>query len=271
VHPSWRDLVIDALARDGVARRRFLGCCGVDGAALALSGAGGPYGARRLPLLVDDADWDALGDGLHRLCAELEEPEAVRLCAVLEGVETSAEVQALRALVLERLCLRWHGQPVGVDALAAGLALAACLPAVPDEAPVAAPTWMELMPPAAPATPQELERFADWLRLAELLHRYDDRMLARLEFPARHWDVLRAFAAGAPEQEPVLERELRVETLRRLGRLVPALNLNASAMLERLRFLEDPSPPVPDPWRTEEPPVLETRFAVDRVLRDLIE
>ena len=44
---------------------RFLSRCGVDGAALALSGAGGSGGrARSARCCASDADWDALGDGL---------------------------------------------------------------------------------------------------------------------------------------------------------------------------------------------------------------
>ena len=51
VHPSWRDLVIESLADDAAARRHFLARCGVDGAALALSGGGGAAGERERPLL----------------------------------------------------------------------------------------------------------------------------------------------------------------------------------------------------------------------------
>ena len=68
VHPSWRDLVIEELAEDAETRRHFLARCGVDGAAIALSGSGGAEGARERPLLREDADWDALGDGLYSLC-----------------------------------------------------------------------------------------------------------------------------------------------------------------------------------------------------------
>src|SRR4051794_5079551 len=103
VHPSWRDLVIESLAADPAARRRFLSCCGVDGAALALSSAGGAEGARERPLLCEDADWDALGDGLHHLCADLDEAEAVRLLGTLEAAGEEPEVLALARLVIDRL------------------------------------------------------------------------------------------------------------------------------------------------------------------------
>jgi hypothetical protein len=51
VHPSWRDLVIDHLAGDPLARRRFLERCSLD-VLLALSVGGGATGERRFPLLV---------------------------------------------------------------------------------------------------------------------------------------------------------------------------------------------------------------------------
>jgi hypothetical protein len=50
VHPSWRDLVIDELAADADARRRFLARCTIDGLVLALSTGGGASGERALPL-----------------------------------------------------------------------------------------------------------------------------------------------------------------------------------------------------------------------------
>ena len=84
VHPSWRDLVIESLAADDEARRRFLRHCGVDGAAVALSCGGGAAGERERPLLRCDADWDALGDGLYALCHDFGEAEAIQLLGVLD-------------------------------------------------------------------------------------------------------------------------------------------------------------------------------------------
>ena len=76
VHPSWRDLVIDELREDPDARRRFLSVSAIDGVTLAVSAAGGSTGERTLPLLLDDADWDALGDRLHRAAAGTRGPRA---------------------------------------------------------------------------------------------------------------------------------------------------------------------------------------------------
>jgi hypothetical protein len=263
VHPSWRDLVISELVRDGELRRRFLRHCGVDGAALALSSGGGNDGDRVRPLLIEDADWDALGDNLHHACAELGPSDAVRLLSVLAEAVDGVEADALSAMVLERLEQRWRGHVVAVDALEAWTAAAGKLP----PAPTLAATWLELDPPGAPRTPVELERFADWLRLAELIALHDRELLGSLGFPDRCCDVLDAFIAEPALTEPPLERELRIDALARLARLdptraddalelVPVLDLSA-AIVKQFELPELTSPP--------------GGFAVDRVLSDLLD
>ena len=74
VHPSWRDLVIEELATDADARRAFLRDCSVEGVLLALSTGGGVTGERSLPLLIDDADWDLVGDRAAGFLSELDDP-----------------------------------------------------------------------------------------------------------------------------------------------------------------------------------------------------
>jgi hypothetical protein len=266
VHPSWRDLVIGALAADAGERRRFLARCGVDGAALALSTAGGEAGERERPLLRADADWDALADGLHRLCADLDEAGAVRLLTVLADAEPEPEASALAALVARRLAARWRGRAVGVDALAAWAAVAATLTERP-EPPSPAATWITLEPHRAPATPVELERFADWLRLAELLARHDPELLAGLGFPDRHREVLDAFARDTRTDEPPVEHDLRLQALERLGDLYPACAARATASTLELDDAVVAAEAVPD----TPPASLAPRFPVRRVLRDLVE
>jgi hypothetical protein len=256
VHPSWRDLVIAELARDEDLRRRFLKHCGVDGAALALSREGGLDGTRRRPLLCEDTDWDALGDGLHRLCDELDQREAVRLLAVLEGDDD--ETRALTVHVLERIERSWDGQAVDVEALEAWTQAAGALPQTKS----VAATWLELEPACAPVTPVELERFADWLRLAELLAVHDPALLDRLGFPRRFNVVLDAFVDMRPEDEPPVERELRNDARARLLRLDPTRRI-AIVDPEPSVFLSQFEVPEADP--------LASSFAVDRVLRDLVD
>jgi hypothetical protein len=258
VHPSWRDLVIESLADDAQTRRRFLARCGVDGAAVALSGAGGAAGERERPLLCEDADWDALADGLYSLSHDLGEVEAIQLLRALDAAGDDREVLALAELVLKRL--GWAGRAVSVDALAAWVPLASKLVPRPA-APAVAMTWLALEPHDAPAGPQELERFADWLRLAELLAAHDRELLTGLGFPDRYEPVLEAFADDSPLTEPVLERELRIETLYRLATLDP--ELAGRAMTE----VADIALPAMSFENLDPPPPRE--FPVARVLRDL--
>ena len=258
VHPSWRDLVIEELAENPAERRRFLSCCGVDGAALALSGAGGARGGRARPLLVEDADWDALGDGLHYLCADIDEPDALLLLRVLAEVELDPETEALSRLVLKRL--GWSGQAVSVDAIGAWSAVASRLDPRPDP-PAVAMTWLELEPAEPPETPEQLERMADWLRLAEILDRDDPELLRGLGFPERYETVLTAFATATPREEPPVERDLRIEALARVAFLDPQLTGQAMNESIALQFAAEPE---------AQSPVDRPRgFPVERVLRDL--
>jgi len=255
VHPSWRDLVIESLAEEAETRRHFLARCGVDGAAVALSGSGGAAGERERPLLCEDADWDALGDGLYSLCHDIDEVEATQLLRVLDAAGDDREVLGLIELVLKRL--RWAGQAVSVDALTAWARVAVKLDPRP-EPPAVAMTWLELEPHHGPQTPEELERFADWLRLAALLRDHDPALLAKLDFPRRYTAVLAEFAHQAPEDEPVLERELRIDTLDRLADLDPVF---------AARYSPDPSEFMALEFL--DPPPLRSEFPVERVLRDL--
>jgi len=259
VHPSWRDVVIDSLARNEDERRGFLSRCGVDGAAVALSSEGGRAGERERPLLQGDADWDALGDGLHHRCAELDEAEAIRLLHVLAEAGEDAEARALAALVLKRL--GWSGKAVSVDAIGAWAAVSANLDPRPQP-PAVAMTWLALELSHAPETPEELERMADWLRLAELLTERAPELIEGLGFPQRYEAVLEAFATDAPRDEPVLERELRIESLARLAILDE--QLAGPALNESLALSFEAAEPVP-----EMPPSSGNGFPIARVLKDL--
>ena len=111
---------------------------------------------------------------------------------MLADAGDDAEVKALAELVLRRL--GWSGQAVSVDAIGAWAAVSAGLDPRP-EPPAVAMTWLALEPSHAPETPEELERMADWLRLAELLTERAPELIEGLGFPQRYEDVLEAFAS----------------------------------------------------------------------------
>jgi hypothetical protein len=243
VHPSWRDLVIEQLRADGGARQRFLQCCSVHGVLLALSVAGGSGGERTLPLLVTDADWDALGDRVHGLIPELEPGE---LIAVLDAVREAygarldavrQELAALAWAVLARSRSPWQDdrRAIPLPELEAWFALGRVFPDRPP-APSLGTTWVELLPARAPAIDdrEAVERMIDWLVLVEVIRGFDPALLRALG------------SADALEQQLdsgiwSLDAELGARALMRILRVFPA----DAQRVERLRaWLQGPGPPV---------------------------
>lgn len=190
VHPSWRDVAIEALAADEEQRQRFLHACEVDGLALALSVAGGAAGARSLPLLVTDADWDALADRLHEVLRAGSDEDVVRLLDVLEaalaaplGERAEAEVVALaeHALDMAGRRLDERAPPAPVDLLVGWLELGTAVgQAVVHPAVIGA--WIELVPtmPAFLEDPAEHPRYEAWARLARSLRQHSYETFERL-------------------------------------------------------------------------------------------
>ena len=294
VHPSWRDLVVEELAADGAARRRFLRACGVHGVVLALSTGGGAAGERALPLLREDADWDALADRLARLEPALDGPGVTLLLTaladVLEQAEGAAGVEAaaLAGEALSRLARAWRDDrgavPVGL--LAAYFALAARLPdAPPPPETVLATAWFELLPSGLPRLSDRaaVTAFDDWLALAELLAAHAPETLRGLGFPDERLDLLRdlvATALTAPQAEPAQQAAV-ARLLRRLADAVPELRGDALAAAYELARSAPPPPAEPEPRLRELSPELERLLElpfgserteealVARVLRDL--
>jgi hypothetical protein len=177
VRPSWRDVVIEELVRDRDARRKFLRDSSLEGLLLALSSAGGQAGERTLPLLLEDADWDALAGRIGSLAAELDGPSLTRLLVALAEARLAApaereELDALASYALTLVARRWNEAravvPVGL--LSVWFRLAAALPEDPVR-PELATTWIELLPTDGPDFDDagELARFDEWTALADLL------------------------------------------------------------------------------------------------------
>ena len=291
VHPSWRDLVIDELREDPDARRRFLSVSGVDGLTLAVSGAGGSTGERALPLLIDDADWDELGDRLHQLRPELEDRELARVLLALSGA-IAAVTDARQALELDNLAANvlrttrraWDERrgAVPVFLLEAWYAVNACL-TQPVGRPQLAPTWVELHPGGLlleRPDPAELARTDEWLELAEMLRRYDLSALERFGFFTRDRDLLERLIVTLTRASDDDElRPLTESVLARIERLVPGLALGAQSAREIGRLVDGlgrrrwwvpediAAPPSTEPATASA--LQFHREDVDRVLRDL--
>ena len=283
VHPSWRDLVIEHLAEDSDARAQFLTSCGPNGILLALSSGGGARGDRELPLLVRDADWDALTDRLYHLIPELELQE---LTAVLDsigdaiaalGEPANTEACALARTILEHVASLWNeGEaPVPLPGLESWLALSGRLPLFPRRPapPELDLTWASLLPVSAPSLNDRegLERFADWLTLAELVAPHRPDYWARR---GGHRKSLRIFVDSletAGGQFDLAGRSDVVRALRRIRTLSPELGDQAAYFVRRLQAREtEPSLERrrEEPLRPGEAPGWRT-FDVARVLEDL--
>jgi hypothetical protein len=276
IHPSWRDLVIEELAADAAARLRFLEHCSLDGALLALSVQGGIAGERMLPLLVADADWDAVGGRLHELVPELADDELFRLLtAVREAVaQAPSPLASGEALELARAALRltsrrWDGTAVSATLLDAWLALAARVPYPPDR-PELAPTWIELVPTSCVDVTDAaaLYELDEWLRLVAILDLRARDALDTFGFPRRQAPVLETFLADATSLTGAAAptRGLAAQCAERLADTAPAFAPRAHELAYALRRREDPEPA---PGRPEPFVPAHEASLVARILDDL--
>ena len=290
VHPSWRDLVINELREDAGARSRFLDACGLHGAMLALSQDGGVAGERTLPLLVDDGDWDRLGDRLAQLCDELEDHDLAQLLLALRDVRTADvsrtqewEARNLAASMLNAVAMRWdeRHQPLPGFLLEHWYALREWAPGS-ITAPQLGLTWAELYPgsPRAEGLDQsELARADEWLALAQTLLRYTPDTLAGLGFFAHEQTLLQRLAETLRQTTDQDTRPLAESILTRIKELAPGpAYLAAHTALVKIAHQSGsdqrwwvphdiPTAPSNEPVPTR--PVEFTREDVARVLTDL--
>ena len=279
VHPSWRDLVIDDLASDPDRRRRFVSRCGLDGLALAISTQGGRRGARVFPLLLQDADWDVAADRVWQLVPNLDHPELARLLRVLgsatawaRDAKSKRESENLALAALDLTAQRFEGETFPLEVLDAWVETAGTLEYAPP-VPRLARTWADLLPavPIAAGSPRELERVDDWLRLAQLLERYDPEQLAEFGFPDRYSETIDAMLSAAREVradpqhadlEPLLARALE-----RLRQLIPEpRSWDAETVLVELRARHVETEPE---FSQVTAPLLDPDLSVARILSDL--
>jgi hypothetical protein len=287
VHPSWRDLVIEELATDADARRAFLRDCSVEGILLAVSTGGGLMGERALPLIVDDADWDLVGDHAARLAGRHDQ-DIVRVLTALSEARSlaserqTAELEALAGAVLEQLARRWNSEqrviPLGL--LAVWFELASRLPQRLRE-PELARTWVEHVPTERVdiSDQSDLTRVDDWIALAALIDRHAPQMLAAFGFPERHAEVLQWLvldaASSSEDSSPPPLRDLLVSILRRLADLDPGHVVGVRLTDEHLNGMSgesqfEPSRHPPGRISEELRAILEAPSSVNRSEEELV-
>ena len=194
----------------------------------------------------------------------------------LNGTPAALEADAVATAVLARLAtdLDDGTSPIAIPApRKRGSRWQAVSPAKP-EPPAISVTWAELLPTAAPHPTDglSLERFADWLTLAELLMDYDPALLAGLGFPGQTErfcaQFLEALEFDWRRPAPV-DIDRAVPALSRIPRVFPALAGRADSLRFKLTSHEylSSTPDLSDPRRRPDPP--SGSLDVQRVLADL--
>jgi hypothetical protein len=207
MHPSWRDMVIEFLASNATARRRFLSRCGVHGLMLALSGAGGARGERKSPLLVEGADWAAIREAAERIIIH---DERFSLSKVLNGIIEALDeefadgddfriakppLSDIAVAALDACRRRWNkcGWEIAVGDLKFYFRLSEYLDPLPPT-PQLSPCWEEHWSDGRRECESfdheklevELGCFLKWLELCELLREFEPRFLRQVKFPTAH-------------------------------------------------------------------------------------
>jgi hypothetical protein len=271
VHPSWRDLVIEHLASSPAERRAFLAAAEVPGLELALSIGGGERGERELPLVVDDADWDALGDAVHRVCHEGAPGEAARVLGALGAALAAtgddralAELVAVARMALETSRRRAASTAWDAETLERWMALRVQVPAPPPE-----PDLMDICAAGRPESvdlddPVSVHRLDGWLAVREVLVEFHSDG-AGLEWVREQDRPLVAGFLSAVEAlgRPLTEPEASV--VGRVIRLDVQFRLRADALVVPVRT-------PPEPWQEmvrPKPLVAATGQRIRRILRDL--
>jgi conflict system STAND superfamily ATPase len=90
IHPSYRDLVIDELAREASLSNRFLSSTTLPGIKLAISSGGGERGERELPFLTSDRAWQLLSDTCQNLAATVDIRELPEFLEALSSATVEA-------------------------------------------------------------------------------------------------------------------------------------------------------------------------------------
>lgn len=284
VHPSWRDLVIEHLRQHAEAREAFLGRCTIEGMLLAISGAGGATGARTLPLLITDRDWDLLTDGVVGVVRRESDSDAARvLYALIAAARESHSMDErrrdeLRALIeetlraLDRRCQRDAG-PIDVDLIAAWSSLAGAIGGRVSPSCVER-TWSQLLPRRRDmGTPEDVESVIEWLELGEVLRRYAPELARGYGFPddqrmlinsiVHEADLLlTAGRTSAPHRERLIHL---LRQCRRTGICHPARTAELDELIWEASREPAPDPPAP----AVAMPEASLRAHVERILQDL--
>jgi hypothetical protein len=117
-HPTWRDLVIEAVMDDSATRRHFLTHCSFVGLGLAASSAGGT-GTRERPFLRTDKDWKIavtrVAEETEGADLEIDRRLLIVISALLEQAASApptVDLSKVARTVIDRLRESWNSRRV---------------------------------------------------------------------------------------------------------------------------------------------------------------
>ena len=260
MHPSWRDLVIDHLAKNDDARRQFLAKCSSTGFLLALSTAGGAKGERQRPLLLHPEDWKALQSSVSRVHASGTYSQNIILTAIINVRQNSLldrshvlELHELATLVLADLHSLWGREHTSFNAslLEKYFAVSEELSPIPP-APYLGTSWEESWNEAKSefrlfdpdSSECEFTSIDEWTHLTAVIQRNEPRFLRQVCFPSDFDGIVETFLEHVEQHmdtsftfdssEELSYEEGRLDTLdtilNRLTRLFPSLSSRASSL-----------------------------------------
>ena len=192
MHPSYRDLVIEELAKDRDLRRVILKTANIDDIQLAFSVAGGGDGSRSLPLLVDDESWEIVSLRCAELATDLTAWDLSSLIRSLIYVYQNSNSPKIKQRVLEiirdtceKLLTEWNERKTPLSILELRVYCNATLlinPLLPI--PNLVPTWEYYSKSAkGPLTASNME---EWVDLVWLISQNEPRFLRQIKFPENH-------------------------------------------------------------------------------------
>jgi hypothetical protein len=256
VHPSYRDLVIDALNAEKKMAIRYLEYGGMDALTLALSQEGGIAGERSFPLLVDDECWAVFRASCEK---QIEEGTNFNRSIILILFQSALggaphrhkkRLETLAVLICENIRRKWDDldEEIDLDDLERFFELADRA-AEHVESPRLDLTWdayWERIRSGIFSEEtdrfEEPEHFFNWASLLQILTKNEPRVLRRTGFPSISGEtiakIMRIAEADAHADVDFNEADEYTEEAERLRKVTQALAALVGVFPEQKKDIE---------------------------------
>jgi predicted transcriptional regulator len=214
IHPSFKDLVIEEVARQPQLRKAFLKVMSLAGIKIAISTAGGSEGDRAFPFLTSSQGWQFLPERCASAISVGSDDDIADLLTVLAGAHLNAPNEHIRQQVekiIHSVCSvareKWDRQaiPIGTDALVAYCKAGRQVPRMPS-LPQVERSWQrradkakELLEKSEIIFELDVDAVCDWARFARLIFEIDPRLVGGDRFSERFASEIAALVRIAEE------------------------------------------------------------------------